>query len=154
MTAMAEALTRASSRLATNPAAALKEADRLLAVTPSDPRARLLAGMAARRLGETARAIDILADMAREQPLAFHVHLELGLAQAATDDLEAARLDLNRAVALRPDAHEGWIALWDADPDDEPSGRCFDHGDQSKVQPDSTKAKLILSMLVSRKGIC
>jgi tetratricopeptide (TPR) repeat protein len=118
MTSAAEALTRASSRLATDPAAALKDAERVLAFTPADPRARLLAGMAQRRLGQTASAIDVLTVLAREQPGAFHVHLELGLARTAAGNLASARLDLRRAVSLRPDAREAWFALWDADPYD------------------------------------
>jgi len=104
---------QASALLATDPAAALRQAQRVLALAPKDPRALLILGSARRRLGDPKSARALLAPLATAYPDAAHTHYELGLTLAALGETAPAIVALRHAVARKPQWAEAWQALGD-----------------------------------------
>jgi tetratricopeptide (TPR) repeat protein len=107
------ALERALDLIEGQPALALEQATEILKTVHGHPIATLLVGMAQRRLGDRAGALDTLEPLARSQPRAGAVHFELGLALADAGQGEAAVGSLRRAVELSPALPGAWQALAD-----------------------------------------
>lgn len=112
--ALQTALARAARRLADEPSLAEAEAREILAAAPGQPEARLLLGVALRRQGRAADALDVLRPLADAHRNAAPVQLELGLSCAAAGQGTAAVAALTRATALAPDHAQAWRALGDA----------------------------------------
>jgi len=107
------ALSHAAKLLDSEPALAAEQADEILRVVPGHPMAQLIAGIAARRLGDAARALSLIEPLAAAQPKAPAVHCELGLTYGDLGRGEDAIAALRRAVALKPDLADAWRALGD-----------------------------------------
>ncbi len=107
------ALSHAARLLDTEPALAAEQADEILRVAPGHPMAQLIAGIAARRQGDAARALALIEPLAATQPKAPAVHCELGLTYGDLGRGEDAIAALRRAVALKPDLADAWRALAD-----------------------------------------
>ena len=105
------AIAHASAILASDPEAALREAEAILAVSPGDPRALLVLASARRRLGDAAAAMQILEPLARAYPRAAHTRYELGCTLAEQGQDGQAIVELRQAVALKPDLAEAWRTL-------------------------------------------
>jgi tetratricopeptide (TPR) repeat protein len=103
----------ASAILATEPAAAEREARAFLNLRPNDPRGLLIVASARRRQGDPASALAILAPLAKAFPRAAHTRYELGMTLAAQGQSDPAIAALRQAVALKPDLAEAWRALGD-----------------------------------------
>jgi predicted Zn-dependent protease len=109
-----QALDRALRLMASSPALAERQGREILSVVPGEPRARLVIGMARRRLGDLAGAREMLEPLAAEQPRSAQIAYELGEALLASRDLPAAIASLKRATSLKRDLVPGWRALADA----------------------------------------
>jgi tetratricopeptide (TPR) repeat protein len=107
------ALSHAVRLLDSEPALAAEQADEILRVVPGHPMAQLIAGIAARRLGNAARSLALLEPLAATQPKAPAVHCELGLTYGDLGRGEDAIAALRRALALKPDLADAWRALGD-----------------------------------------
>jgi tetratricopeptide (TPR) repeat protein len=107
------ALSHAAKLLDSEPALAAEQADEILRVVPGHPMAQLIAGIAARRLGDAARALSLIEPLAAAQPKAPAVHCELGLTYGDLGRGEDAIAALRRAVTLKPDLADAWRALGD-----------------------------------------
>jgi predicted Zn-dependent protease len=107
------ALSHAAKLLDSEPALAAEQAEEILRVVPGHPMAQLIAGIAARRLGDAARALSLIEPLAAAQPKAPAVHCELGLTYGDLGRGEDAIAALRRAVALKPDLADAWRALAD-----------------------------------------
>ena len=107
------ALAHALDLIEGQPALALEQATEILKTVPGHPIATLLVGMAQRRLGDPAAALDTLEPLVRSQPQAGAVHFECGLALADAGQGEAAVGLLRRAVELSPALPGAWQALAD-----------------------------------------
>lgn len=86
--------------------AAVRWADRSLALVPRSTVTRMAAAVALRGSGEPAsltRAIELLEELTAEQPADPQPVLQLGLAFAAAGDLDAARAAWQQVLVLRPD---------------------------------------------------
>jgi tetratricopeptide (TPR) repeat protein len=103
----------ASAILATEPAAAEREARAFLALRPKDPRGLLILASARRRQGDAASALAILTPLAAAYPRAANTRYELGKSLAVQDRPTEAIAALREAVALKPDLSEAWRALGD-----------------------------------------
>ena len=75
--------------------------------------ALLFQGIASRLTGNLASAIDILTPLSASCPDAPLVHLQLGLALRESGQNEAAVRSMRRAVAVKPDFSDAWLALAD-----------------------------------------
>jgi tetratricopeptide (TPR) repeat protein len=107
------ALSHAAKLLDTEPALATEQAEEILRAAPGHSMAQLIAGIAARRMGDAARSLALLEPLAALQPKAPAVHCELGLTYGALGRGDAAIAALRRAVALKPDLADAWRALGD-----------------------------------------
>jgi tetratricopeptide (TPR) repeat protein len=107
------ALSHATKLLQTDAALAAEQAAEILRVVPGHPMAQLIAGIARRRLGDAAGALELIEPVAAAQPNAPAVHFELGLTYGELGRGEAAIAALRRAVALKPDLADAWRALGD-----------------------------------------
>ena len=107
------ALSHAARLLDSEPALAAEQADEILRVAPGHPMAQLIAGIAARRQGDAARALSLIEPLAAAQPKAPAVHCELGLTYGDLGRGEDAIAALRHAVALKPDLADAWRALAD-----------------------------------------
>ena len=107
------ALAHASRLLEIDPALALEQAGEILNAVPSHPQARLIQGAARRRLGNTGAALETLEVLAREQPHAAMVFLELGVARGEAGNVDGATAALRRATQLKPDLSDAWRSLAD-----------------------------------------
>ena len=105
------AVEHASAILAADSAAAQREAEAILALSPGDPRALLVLASARRRQGDVASALSILSPLVEAHPRAAHSHYELGCALAARGQPAQAMAALRQAVALKPDLAEAWRVL-------------------------------------------
>lgn len=75
--------------------------------------ALLLQGIARRLLGKPESAIEILAHLSNSCPDAPLVHMQLGLALRESGQYESASQSLRRAVTVKPDFSDAWLALAD-----------------------------------------
>jgi predicted Zn-dependent protease len=105
------ALTHTARLLAQQPALAAEQAAEILRVVPGHPVATLLLGAARRACGDPSAALEILAPLAAAQPRSPVTHYEYGLALGETGQGEPAIAALRRAVALKQDYAEAWLAL-------------------------------------------
>jgi tetratricopeptide (TPR) repeat protein len=110
---LAAAIDRASALLGTDAAAAGREAEAILRVAASDPRALLILASARRRLGDAAGARALLEPLARAYPNAAMTRYELGMTLGDLGDAGAATASLRRAVQLNPELAVAWRALGD-----------------------------------------
>jgi predicted Zn-dependent protease len=92
---------------------AAQQADEILKAVPAHPYARLILGAAHRITGQTEAALAVLEPLAREQPRAAPVHLELGAALGEVGRGGEAVAALRRALLLKPDSPDGWRLLAD-----------------------------------------
>src|SRR5215469_14407503 len=109
----AVALAHAAQLLQKDPQMAAEQATEILRVIPGEPRAQLVLGAARRLTGRLEAALDILERLAREQPRAAPVHLELGAALGEANRSPEAIAALRRALQLQPDSPDGWRLLAD-----------------------------------------
>jgi tetratricopeptide (TPR) repeat protein len=107
------ALSHAARLLETDAALAAEQADEILRVVPGHPMAQLIGGIAARRQGNAARAVQAIEPLAASQPKAPAVHYELALAYGDLGRGDAAIAALRRALALKPDFADAWRTLGD-----------------------------------------
>jgi tetratricopeptide (TPR) repeat protein len=107
------ALAHAQRLLQRDPRVAAEQAAEILKVATGHPHARLILGAAHRIAGHTQAALEVLEPLAREQPGAGAVFLELAVALAESDRVTEAIRALRRAVTLRPDLADGWRLLAD-----------------------------------------
>jgi tetratricopeptide (TPR) repeat protein len=105
------ALNHTARLLATQPALAAEQASEILKVVPGHPLARLFLGAARRACGDPAAALQILGSLVSAQPNWAAAHYEHGLALAEAGHGDAAIAALRRAVALKADLAEAWLAL-------------------------------------------
>jgi predicted Zn-dependent protease len=108
------ALAHAKRLLEKNPDLAAEQAREILSVNPGHPIARLILGAAHRRAGRAQAGIDVLEPLARDQPTAAPVHLELGIARAEAGRSGEAIAALRRAVQLQPHSADAWRLLADS----------------------------------------
>lgn len=99
--------------LGTDPASAESRADELLQSVPGQPMALLFQGIARRLKGDPASAIPTLERLAKSFSEAPLPRLQLGLALRETGKHQAAAAAMRRAVALKPDFSDAWLALAD-----------------------------------------
>ena len=114
MTAAAEidfAVIRVASLLESDPAAAAREAARIVRAHPGHAGAALLLGTALRACGDAEAAVAEFTALAGAQPESPVIQLELGRALRARGRGTEARRALERSVALAPDLGEGWREL-------------------------------------------
>ncbi len=102
---------RVASLLESDPAAAAREAARIVRAHPGHTAAALLLGTAHRACGDAEAAVAEFSALAAAQPESPVIRLELGRAlRTAGCDAEARRA-LERAVELAPDLAEAWREL-------------------------------------------
>jgi predicted Zn-dependent protease len=109
--ALDRALAGAAQRLATDPAAALAEAEAILARAPDIPQAELLACQALRRLGRSGAALPRLAALAKARPGVPAVTWELAQAASATGATDQAIEALEALTRQFPAVPGGWFLL-------------------------------------------
>src|SRR3954453_24223401 len=107
---LSAAAERAAALLATDPALAGREAEAILKVARSDPRALLILGSARRRLGDAKGSRLILAPLAKAYPRAALTQYELGLALAELGEWRSAIEALRSATSLNRDLPDAWRA--------------------------------------------
>lgn len=99
--------------LRSDPARAEALAAEFLAAVPGHQMALLFQGIASRLAGNLDTAIDILTRLTASSPDAPLVHLQLGLALRGSGRNEDAVQSMRRAVTLKPDFSDAWLALAD-----------------------------------------
>jgi predicted Zn-dependent protease len=104
-------LLRASAQLDADPAAAARAAGEILASSPGHAAASLLLATASRSIGDATMALDVLAELAHQQPASGVIQLELARASRAAGRRAATLAALRRAVELAPDLADGWREL-------------------------------------------
>jgi predicted Zn-dependent protease len=107
------ALGHARELLTKDAALAAEQAQEILKAAPGHPLARLILGAARRIAGLTHAALEILEPLAREQPQAAPVQLELGIALGEAGRAAEAVAALRRALLLKPDSPDAWRTLAD-----------------------------------------
>lgn len=107
------ALAHAGRLLATDPAMAVEQATEILKVVPDQPVAVLVLGSAQRASGNPAAAVTTLEGLTRKEPNWAPAHYELGVALGSLGQSEAAVVALRRAVSIKPELTQGWLALAD-----------------------------------------
>jgi predicted Zn-dependent protease len=110
---LAARLNRIEQLLARDPAQAAKQAALLLAEVPGQPMAMLFQGIAHRLLNEPGEAIRILDSVSSRWPEAPLPHLQRGLALREMGQDERAEEAMRRAVAIKQDFSDAWLALAD-----------------------------------------
>jgi tetratricopeptide (TPR) repeat protein len=105
------ALTRVASLLDSDPAAAAREAARILQAHPGHAGALLLLAAAHRKCGDPQAAVAEFSALASAQPGSAVIRLELGRALRAAGCDSAAREEFARAVELAPALAEAWREL-------------------------------------------
>jgi tetratricopeptide (TPR) repeat protein len=108
-----QALRHAQQLLEREPALAAEQASEILKVVPNHPVATLLLGAARRKAGDLRGALDVLEPLARTQPNSAAVCYELGRALGNAKRGDEAVAALRRAVELKPEMTEAWLALGD-----------------------------------------
>jgi Flp pilus assembly protein TadD len=107
------ALAHAERLLESNPSLAAEQAGEILKAVPNHPRAMLLLAAARRIAGDASGALQILEPLAGSQPNSAAVHYERGRALGSARRGDDAIAALRRAVQLKPDMTEAWLALGD-----------------------------------------
>ena len=110
---LAVALAHAQKLLDSDPTLAAEQATEILKSVPGHPGAKLLLGVARRRLGDVAGALVVLEPLALSQPAWFAVHYELGLVFGLARRGDEAVAALRRTLELKPDLGDAWRALAD-----------------------------------------
>ncbi len=108
-----QALAHASRLLATHPELAGEQATEILKAVGNHPMALLVLANSHAVRGDVQKAIEILAPLAHAQPNWAMAQLELGVALGRAGRGEEAVGALRRAVALKPDLPQAWLALGD-----------------------------------------
>ena len=104
-------LMSASALLDEDPAAAARAADEILSHNPDNVAASLLLATAARKLGNTALALEVLEALARSQPAAAFIRLELARAYREAGRGAESVVALREALSIEPGLAEGWREL-------------------------------------------
>jgi predicted Zn-dependent protease len=104
-------LMSASALLDADPAAAARAAGEILKHHPDNAAASLLAATAARKLGNTAAALELLEGLARSQPAAGPIRLELARAYCEAGRAAESVAALREALSIEPALAEGWREL-------------------------------------------
>jgi predicted Zn-dependent protease len=112
-TSLDQALAHASRLMAVDPVLAGEQATEILKVVDNHPAALLLLGASYTARGDAQKAIEILGPLVANQPNSAKSHLELGIALGRVGRGEEAVVALRRAVALKPDLPQAWLALAD-----------------------------------------
>ena len=107
------ALRHAGKLLESEPALAAEQAHEILKAAPNHPLATLFIGIARRRLGDAAGALDILRALADVQPGWAPAHYELGVTLGLLRRGDEAVQSLRHAVRLKPDIGDAWRLLGD-----------------------------------------
>jgi len=107
------ALAHARRLLERDPRMAWQQATEILRAAPGHPYARLILGAAHRIMGQTQAALVLLDALAREQPHAAPVQLELGAALGEAARGGEAVAALRRALRLKADLPDAWRLLAD-----------------------------------------
>ncbi|HET6782965.1 MAG TPA: sulfotransferase, partial [Pseudoxanthomonas sp.] len=107
------ALAHASRLLATDPALAGEQATEIIKAVGDHPMALLVLGASHRARGNIEGALGILRPLAISQPNSAMVQLELGIALSRARQGDEAVAALRRAVKLKPDLPQAWLALGD-----------------------------------------
>lgn len=106
-------MSRIEQLLGSEPEQAGRLATDLLTRSPGLPAARLFLGIAKRLSYDPAGAIDVLQPLVLEHPNSPMAHLQLGLAfREANRDADAEKA-MRRAVAVKSDYADAWLALAD-----------------------------------------
>jgi tetratricopeptide (TPR) repeat protein len=106
-------LSQIEQLLKTDPGQAEAQASLLLKAVPGHQMVLLFQGIARRLMGNFAAAIDVLIPLSASSPNAPIVHLQLGLVLRESGRKEAAVQSLRRAVNIKPDYSDAWLALAD-----------------------------------------
>jgi tetratricopeptide (TPR) repeat protein len=104
-------LLQAATLLDTDPAAAARQAQDILATCPGHPAATLLLGTARRSCGDPETALGVFGALAAAHPESAVIQLELGRAMLAAGRAAEALTAFERAVDLQPDLAEAWQEL-------------------------------------------
>jgi tetratricopeptide (TPR) repeat protein len=107
------ALSHAGKLLMSQPSLAAEQAREILKAVPNHPLATLFVGIAQRRLGDAAGALEILQPLGRAQPGWAPAHYELGVTLGLLRRGEEAVQSLRHAVRLKPDIGDAWRLLGD-----------------------------------------
>lgn len=107
------ALAHASRLLATDPALAGEQASEILKVVDGHPMALLLLGLSHSARGDLGQALQVLSPLAQTQPQWARAQFELGVVLGRVGRGDEAVAALRRAVALKPDLPQAWLALGD-----------------------------------------
>ena len=107
------ALNHASRLLGSDPEQAAQQATEILRVVGDHPAALLVLATAHRFCGRNSQALEILQLLVLSQPRAALVHYELGLALGRAGRGDEALAALRRALALKPELPQAWLALAD-----------------------------------------
>ena len=105
------ALGHAAQLLEKDPRLAVEQADEVLKAVPGHPFARLILGTAHRHAGQTSAALSVLEPLAREQPRAPAVHIELAIALGEAGRSTEAISAVRRALQLKPNSVDAWRVL-------------------------------------------
>ena len=107
------ALAHATRLLATDPAMAGEQALEIIKGVGEHPVALLVLGVSRRACGDFEGALRILQPLATAQTNSAVTQLELGITLGRAGQGDAAASALRRAVALKPDLPQAWLALGD-----------------------------------------
>jgi predicted Zn-dependent protease len=107
------ALGHAARLLESSPVLAAEQASEILKAVPAHPLATLLLGVARRKGGDDAGALEVLGPLAAMHSQWALAHYELALALGGLDRGAAAIAALQSAVTLKPDMTDAWRALGD-----------------------------------------
>jgi len=107
------ALGHAGRLLESEPALAAEQAREILRAVPNHPLATLFVGIAQRRLGDPAGALEVLQPLAQGQPGWAPAHYELGVTLGHLRRGDEAVRSLRQAVRLKPDIGDAWRMLGD-----------------------------------------
>ena len=97
--------------LGSEPGRAEAMADEVLAAAPGHAMALLFKGMARRLAGRPAAAIEVLRPLSEQVADAPFPHLQLGLALREAGEPQEAAQAMRRAIAIKPDFSDSWLAL-------------------------------------------
>jgi tetratricopeptide (TPR) repeat protein len=107
------ALAHAQRLLDSDPSLAAGQANEVLRVAPAHPVATLILACARHRTGDPVGALEILEPLVRKQPNWAAAHYQIGLVLGAVQRGDEAVVALARAVELKPDLAQAWLALGD-----------------------------------------